>query len=144
MTKDPELSGLLTQVSKAFSGTGVLSKDALYSTAKRIAKRLAAEGESAEKAFVRLFTGRNSPGLEIFKALQSAPGSSSIAKKAMPAPNSSGDGDGLSLDDMVTAHMAKLPNISKGAATAAVINTPKGAAVYARERNARLTKALRG
>jgi hypothetical protein len=118
MTKDPELSGLLTQVSKAFSGTGVLSKDALYSAAKRIAKRLAAEGESAEKAFVRLFTGRNSPGL--------------------------GDGDGLSLDDMVTAHMAKLPNISKGAATAAVINTPKGAAVYARERNARLTKALRG
>jgi hypothetical protein len=62
----------------------------------------------------------------------------------MPAPNSSGDGDGLSLDDLVTAHMAKLPNISKGAATAAVINTPKGAAVYARERNARLTKALRG
>jgi hypothetical protein len=53
-------------------------------------------------------------------------------------------GDGLSLDDMVTAHMAKLPNISKGAATAAVINTPKGAVVYARERNARLTKALRG
>src|ERR1700730_321444 len=98
MTKDPELSGLLTQVSKAFSGTGVLSKDALYSAAKRIAKRLAAEGESAEKAFVRLFTGRNSPGLEIFKALQSAPGSASIAKKAMPAPNSSGDG--LSLDDM--------------------------------------------
>ena len=135
MTKDPELSGLLTQVSKAFSGTGVLSKDALYSAAKRIAKRLAAEGESAEKAFVRLFTGRNSPGLE---------SSSSIAKKALPAPNSSGDGDGLSLDDMVTAHMAKLPNISKGAATAAVINTPKGAAVYARERNARLTKALRG
>jgi hypothetical protein len=135
MTKDPELSGLLTQVSKAFSGTGVLSKDALYSAAKRIAKRLAAEGESAEKAFVRLFTGRNSPGLE---------SSSSIAKKALPAPNSSGDGDGLSLDDMVTAHMAKLPNISKGAATAAVINTPKGAAVYARERNARLMKALRG
>jgi len=134
MTKDPELSGLLTQVSKAFSGTGVLSKDALYSAAKRIAKRLAAEGE-IEKAFVRLFTGRNSPGLE---------SSSSIAKKALPAPNSSGDGDGLSLDDMVTAHMAKLPNISKGAATAAVINTPKGAAVYARERNARLTKALRG
>jgi hypothetical protein len=135
MTKDPELSGLLTQVSKAFSGTGVLSKDALYSAAKRIAKRLAAEGESAEKAFVRLFTGRNSPRLE---------SSSSVAKKALPAPNSSGDGDGLSLDDMVTAHMAKLPNISKGAATAAVINTPKGAAVYARERNARLTKALRG
>jgi hypothetical protein len=61
----------------------------------------------------------------------------------MPAPNSSGDDNvAESLDAMVQAHMVKFPNISKGAATAAVINTPKGAAVYARERNARLRQAL--
>jgi hypothetical protein len=52
-------------------------------------------------------------------------------------------GSDLSLAQQVALHMGRNPNVSRGKATAAVVNTPKGKAAYDRERNARLTKALR-
>jgi hypothetical protein len=52
--------------------------------------------------------------------------------------------DGDDLDSMVRQCMQKFPDMSKGTATAHVLGTKQGAAVYARERTARLNKSIRG
>ena len=138
---DPELDNLSRVVAKAAAGITTISKSEIYGRMRDAARRLAKAGDTM-KTMCRLYYDRGAPYFSIYKAYSARLGTSQIAKTAL-APNDS-DGDGTSLDAMVQAHMVKFPNISKGAATAAVINTPKGAAVYARERNARLTKALRG
>jgi hypothetical protein len=148
--QDAELDNLNNVVAKAAAGITTISKHEPYTKMKAAARRLARDGETAEKAFCRLYVERNAPYASIYRAYSARPGTSTIAKATMYSGDVD-DGDGMaddadssgpSFSAQVDAHQQRNPTMTRSASIDSCMATRAGRSALALEKRKRLARAM--